>query len=503
MKQLRMFALLPEHKCQPLHIQINETTIQPLYGEVLRRRRRQEEEVVDPTRGMKKGFEKTQIMWESLFKIKSRYFRAGNRSSFNWSLRTNGKSASVLVLKQFVSTAAAAAGDRHVGWNAGGGLDELSVGGRSNDEGTRLDNELKRIQDQIQDSDQYQATEMNKSKAKQARQLRTLGNLRDSKRKIRLVGIDPGCKELYMAATMDGHHRDIYGCSNGEYRHRSGAIKHQKKVQKWQDHERKGEFKKIAITEMPSSKVADIQEYRRYISYLVRHLHTIMEFYCRGRYKRSKHEQYVSRVRTLDRVCQEITAYNSNTVVGFGAAKFDVCMVGNAPIPGGALRKRLVMHAKAVIDIDEHRTSKVCSKCLLRNYDIEVGSKDPKRYDLEAPKHRQLTIRVTTANGKEREIKCRKTKRHKENNEARHGKETKMDTGEDGVIDVIEEKTSEIHGVRLCNKCHTTWNRDVNAARNILHLLLWLNDAFQSGIDLINARPPHLSRINSESKTAS
>ena len=35
-------------------------------------------------------------------------------------------------------------------------------------------------------------------------------------------------------------------------------------------------------------------------------------------------------------------------------------------------------------------------------------------------------------------------------------------------------KQREIHGVRWCSQCKTTWNRDVNSARSMRQVFLWM-----------------------------
>ena len=35
-------------------------------------------------------------------------------------------------------------------------------------------------------------------------------------------------------------------------------------------------------------------------------------------------------------------------------------------------------------------------------------------------------------------------------------------------------KKQDIHGVRWCSQCETTWNRDVNSARSMRQMFLWM-----------------------------
>ena len=133
--------------------------------------------------------------------------------------------------------------------------------------------------------------------------------------------------------------------------------------------------------------------------------------------------------------------------------------------PGRALRRRLRLLCDRIVDMDEFRTSQVCSKCAFGE-DAKESKEDDENvllYDVRAPRH------AVKPDGAERRPRPRLKERRKR--PRAEGKEEKK-PAERECKEVASCRSYEPHGVRFCPNCHTTWNRDVNAARNILHLFL-------------------------------
>ena len=92
------------------------------------------------------------------------------------------------------------------------------------------------------------------------------------------------------------------------------------------------------------------------------------------------------------------------------------------------MRKQLRLRDDAqMIDFDEFRTSKLANCCAHDDNDKEENEESKKKKDVEVE-------------------------------------------GPLGALKNGATKRSRIHGVRICNNCRKTWNRDVNAALNMLHL---------------------------------
>ena len=143
-----------------------------------------------------------------------------------------------------------------------------------------------------------------------------------------------------------------------------------------------------------------------------------IDFRTSNKVKKLRWRCYIHKQKAVDEICKELIGGRDKDklVVAFGDASFNHASKGHAPSPRRRLiRNRLAKaHGVEVLDVREFNTSRVCSSC-------------HSRHPLQNP------------------------------------------TG---------LKVSKPHFVRRCNNitCQTTWNRDVNAARNIRDLgrLLWL-----------------------------
>ena len=167
---------------------------------------------------------------------------------------------------------------------------------------------------------------------------------------------------------------------------------------------------------MQTSKVSTVQAFQQHLSYVFQRLQAGLEFYDQQRWKRLRWKAYIEKQKALHKFCKRLTGGDENTVIAFGDAKFSSVSAGNAPGPVRLFRKALERgrYAKAVVSIDEYRTSKVCSWC--NHYKVK-GMMSQR--DQEGHRH-------------------------------------------------------EIHGVRVCPNtlCRIVWNRDLNAALNILKIFL-------------------------------
>ncbi|KAJ8102065.1 hypothetical protein POJ06DRAFT_76308 [Lipomyces tetrasporus] len=128
--------------------------------------------------------------------------------------------------------------------------------------------------------------------------------------------------------------------------------------------------------------------------------------------------------------------YRIAKVVAYGDGQFGSAMNGKRAAPVKKMRKHLRWYA-TVVAVDEYRTSRVCSK-------------------------------------------------HNEQQRDRTGLGDEEDEG-GGTCQTAPDlihihaqrdangaKGPSLHPVLFCNKCHTVWNRDVNAARNIAWIFWWM-----------------------------
>ena len=418
---------------------------------------------------------------------------------------TDGYGASITLYKEFTTPDQRPKDDprnKYVEWNAGSGLNELT-----DTRHVRVESQLRRVEDgeeiqmgsldksldkglhaeqqQILQPERAQARELKQMEIRQRDILSRLGPLYQ----YDVMAIDPGRREVFVGVSeFSERKRDtqrIAKLSSREYHHLLGTIKRSNKIKRWIAKENDGKFAEEYQNKMPCSKVADIREYIKYVKHVLLHLHSILNLFCTKKYKTTQYTAKVAKVRTLDIACRriigervvkstnkpvttakplakaaprqpsrqhiigssKITRPKFNTIVGYGAASFSSTSKGNAPICGKALEKRLKRHCTAVIPIDEFMTSQICSTCLINSLINNTASTQTKD-KLKAPVHYEQTLLKV---GYRNTIKVRRF---------RYCRSLTKDEK------VIKEASYPIHGVRLCPKCHTPWNRDVICSKH-------------------------------------
>lgn len=190
-----------------------------------------------------------------------------------------------------------------------------------------------------------------------------------------------------------------------------------------------------------SPKTAYMHRFRRRVSQVLRSIVDLVDFHGRPKYVRLRRHVSIMKKKVVDEICTRISGGSRSTVVAFGDG--DVNAGGackGLKGPAKAIRRRLRTHHCFVFDVDEFRTSMVCSKCC-------------HMLDRSRP-------RV-----------CRKW-------------------DQNGILSM-----SESHVVRVCSNplCRTIWDRDVNAVRNIgMKFLSMIHD---------RALPDVFFRVNSGGRT--
>jgi hypothetical protein len=270
----------------------------------------------------------------------------------------------------------------------------------------------------------------------------------------RLIGIDPGKKAMFTSAeaiASQNNQKTRYAtqtCSAAQWLNDSGANKAQKNRKKWAaDVERSVPGYSAWLSGMPSTKVVSSAEMLAHIRHLCHAdmYQALMRAHGARKIRQQKRRNYIKRQSALAEVTKLIVdsdeASDKKVVVVFGAAQFQC--VG----PVSKLRKALAKHEKVdtVIHFDEFRTSMLASCCAHKICD---GNQPV------------LTL-------KELEMK------------GVRGVEKRKDGSKKSV--------NELYSVRICKNCRTIWNRDVNAAINMLEL-------FRYGQSHGGARKPEFSR---------
>ncbi|KAA6418449.1 MAG: hypothetical protein FRX49_11609 [Trebouxia sp. A1-2] len=243
----------------------------------------------------------------------------------------------------------------------------------------------------------------------------------------RIVGLDPGRKALFTAVVhsqpaADSLHRgrpceskyDTLSWSCSRWQEASG-IKHRlRKSELWLN--RKPALK-AALLDTPTAKVWSTDQFMLHIKHRLQHAPEAIAHFGDRRHRQLRWSTYIKRQQAYAAVCKAISNGSRDTVVAYGDASFSSsCCKGNPSTPTVSLRRQLGGRCR-VYDTDEFRTSKLCCAC---------------RTPMKG-----MPLPVTERGRKD------------------HGPES--------------------YSVRLCRntECRRIlWNRDVNAAINILHLFL-------------------------------
>jgi len=202
---------------------------------------------------------------------------------------------------------------------------------------------------------------------------------------------------------------------------------------------------KVTIT---TAKVVTSQEFLHHCEHVFFFLEDIVNDLMVPKVRRERFGRYMKRQATLDMVCHGITFGMNDAIVVFGNCTGQKRYF---PFPTKELIRHL-QHYKdtTVIIFDEFRTSKCCSKCAF-NQDLKERRGDKM---------------------------CGENKEGGRRNEF------------------------PIYGVRVCKHCRVRWNRDINAARNMRLIFLYMveNRIWQPGN--IPVRPFPFSRLAQEAALA-
>lgn len=182
---------------------------------------------------------------------------------------------------------------------------------------------------------------------------------------------------------------------------------------------------------IPQSNGPSVIGFQMHIAYLLWRRDVLFGYYGTKRLRQQKWGVYIQKQRALEYICKKVTGGHdkANVTVAFGSAR-GPHMKGCLPAPVKLLHKALQQRA-TVVDVDEFRTSVICSKC----------------------NHRGLTgVRCSKGMARDKYLAGKRANSNR----------------------------FPLYDVRACQNpsCRTVWNRNVNAARNMLEVYFSL---FASG----------------------
>lgn len=185
-----------------------------------------------------------------------------------------------------------------------------------------------------------------------------------------------------------------------------------------------GSSMRRVLLKTPTAKVASVQAFRQHWAHVVKYKKQVFDLSLLRAQKRSRFGQFMRRQSAMDELCKRVTMNvdPAKVLVFYGAAK---CSHGFGSLPSPVVRFRHHLEKYAtVIVIDEHYTSQRCSLCVFKP---EWITKSPSNHPRLRP-----------------------------------------------GIDRQGDKGKSVHGVRWCSICKTTLPRDINSARLIRMVGMWI-----------------------------
>jgi len=186
----------------------------------------------------------------------------------------------------------------------------------------------------------------------------------------RYVGIDPGINQIYTG--VDNENKFIK-CSLSEYRMKSKIIDNLE----WNKRQLKEnpEIQKIQ-NNTKSFKTVDIKKYKEAFDIYNENYNTMVEFYNIKPYKKKKFKIYCFTKKTIASMCKTI-CQDKKTLVGYGDWSKNQGIIKKHPsAPNKKLRDALCRYKNCkVVSVNEYRTSKECSICKSKVYNIKDSNK--------------------------------------------------------------------------------------------------------------------------------
>jgi hypothetical protein len=247
--------------------------------------------------------------------------------------------------------------------------------------------------------------------------------------KVLEVGVDPGMTDIVTAANSDGV---VKSFSSSRFSMEAGYHTSARRVKRWNDET------EALVASIPSSKVASMVELEAHIRVYLSVLPALLASRFTRGYRSMRFFRYNGKQKAIQKVCDLIAPSDRTVVVGFGDWTNNGSGISR-PCSGPIREIRHCLKSRPNVlykNVDEFRTSCTCHGCHSRLSNMRADS-----------------------------VRLRRSK--------------------EGETIRKEVKNSKVHKVlHCCNsvgvepvmaRCGATWNRDVNASKNILMLLkLWI-----------------------------
>ena len=178
------------------------------------------------------------------------------------------------------------------------------------------------------------------------------------------IGIDPGLRYTFVGYDSN---QGIVKYSGKQYYHSSGVNETNFKQKRC--YERNRGFLDYKAN-MPSPKTMDIEKLQSYIEYALKGLDNALKLHHENPFRKWKFKTFIKKQKTFQDICKKISKKEHiddttiKPIVGFGdwSNPRDCIIRGHRRGPVKEIKKTLHRWCK-VVDVDEFRTSKLCSCC--------------------------------------------------------------------------------------------------------------------------------------------
>lgn len=191
-----------------------------------------------------------------------------------------------------------------------------------------------------------------------------------------MVGLDPGRRDIFTAVYhhegAEQHLQEAHPADHNKYRsiswskqrwyEVSGINEHIAKSNYWLKETDESRRLHQALLQTPTAKVANEQAFCEHITHRMQHAASATRYFRQPCHRKLRRKRKIRRQAALQQACNTISCYRHSTIVAYGDAKFASSSKGLAPTPTSSLRRQLANTCR-VCDVDEFRTSKLCSAC--------------------------------------------------------------------------------------------------------------------------------------------
>ena len=246
-----------------------------------------------------------------------------------------------------------------------------------------------------------------------------------------VIAVDPGIKNIIYSVDKDGTTCKV---TNKEYYH----LLKNKKRQRKRENIYKHNMIYNSLLQMTSSKTCILNNYKRFLSDVYKHLHKWLNINCSNVVKKINKDAYIAKQRAYTKIMSKFNnIYSSNEnkkkVIAFGNGSFQSSMKGYTSSTYKTFKDKLKV-GNVLEEVDEYKTSQICYHC------------------------------------------------HKEE------------------LGYIKKKGIDQHHVRVCNNKHcrmTVLDRDLVGAKNILTVYVHSNEHGQVPYCFRRSTKCHLSSVDS------